>query len=154
MTDNPEKLEAFESRLRSLRPAPLSEQARCRLMAACPAPRRSRSLWVSLAWAAGLTLFLGSLWLGAMKGREGTTATVASKAGSVTPAPSPELKDTTDWVLGCREVAIWHSPDGVPYRVLQWLTVQQSTWKDPVSGKQVVIAEPKQRVVLLAMDSQ
>ena len=152
MTDKPDELDAFEARLRSVRPTPLSAGARSRLLAACPA--RRRAAWIPLAWAAGLTLFVGLSWLGAMKGREGAPATLASRGGVVIPSPAPELKDTTDWVLGCREVAIWHSPEGVPYRVLQWLTVQQNTWQDPVSGKQVVKAEPKQRVVLLAMDSQ
>lgn len=149
MSNQFEERDPFEERLRSLRPKPVTERLQAKLSVAVAGRTVLRKVWVSLAWAAGLIVLVGGVGFGVFGGKDGARGIVADTRGS----SSWEVKDTTDWVLGCRQVAIWHSPDGVPYRVLQWLTIQQNTLKDPLSGKEIIKAEPKQRVVLLAMES-
>lgn len=155
MSDHLEERDTFEERLRTLHPKPVSRRLQDELRSAVEGKtgRRvfpvSRKVLVGLAWAAGLLVLVGGVGYGVLGVKSGSRGIVAGAKG----VSAWEVKDTTDWVLGCRQIAIWHSPDGVPYRVLQWLTIQQKTLKDPVSGKEMTKAEPKQRVVLLAMES-
>jgi hypothetical protein len=59
----------------------------------------------------------------------------------------------TDCVLAAREVGIYRSPDGKPYRVVQGVGVGQRIWKDAETGEVQTQTFPQQQILLVSLNT-
>jgi hypothetical protein len=155
MENNEHNLDKLEKLMEGLKPAPASDTFLAKMRVSRPAHKpRLFNILVPLAWAAGISILIGS-----------TSLLVYNRPSAASrPMPAPaaakaeshaglKLDGAIDWVIGCKEVAVWKSPSAKPYRVVQCLSVRASIWRNPVTGKQVVETEPRQKVMLVPMDT-
>lgn len=149
MSTETEKLEQL---LRGIQPAAPSADFLARLEATRPAPtqaecvqRRSFSDFAFPLAAAALLLF---------------TLSAAFVAHWHRPAPGAGAQTATlraveqiDYVLGARELGIYHAPDGRPYRVVQSIGFGCATWEDAKSGERRTSATPQQQLLLVSLNT-
>ena len=156
MENNEHNLDKLEKLMEGLKPAPASDRFLAKMKSARPVLKpRQFNILVPLAWAAGISILIGVTSL-FVYNRPSTPASIASAPKPMLASQSHAgltLDGAVDWVIGCKEVAVWKSPSAKPYRVVQCLSVRASIWRDPVTGKQVVETEPRQKVMLVPMDT-
>ncbi len=150
----------FEERLRKIKPSAPSPELMTRLKNTMPpVPAQTKHLIINfpdilrlalpLAAAALLVVGLGIHFTKTLNaGKENQAASTAT-------SPPKELipLQSTDCLLGAREVGVIRSPDGRPYRVVQSVGIGQETVEDPESGKLVTRMKPQQQILLVSMNT-
>ena len=153
--------ESFEERLRKTKLAAPSPELMARLLNTLPAAARTAPaakvgagrpvnlarillryavpLAAAIVIAAGLALHVSN------RRRPDMTAAPAKSAGS--PVRS------MGWLLGARELGMVRAADGRPYRVVQGVELGLEVYEDPVTGIVTERAAPRQRVLLVSMNS-
>lgn len=157
---NPER-ESFEKRLRNIRPAAPPPDLMARLLNARPAdapaaqaadagdhrPRRPVMLLLrrALPFAAALVIAVGlALHISHRLRPDGEPSPEHVAAGPL---------QSTDCLLGARELGIVHAADGRLYRVVHGVGLGIELWKGATPGMVTERAVPRQRVLLVSMNS-
>jgi hypothetical protein len=165
----------LEARLKQLRPAPASPELLARLRAHPPlafARREPKRPWwrlpVPVLWptamaaaAAGVLLIL------TLEHRSTTNRTggqvAAIPTATARPAVPSAVKNveaglkaeaSADFLVGARKVGVWTSPEGQAFNVIQCLALNRTVWRNVERGDEFEKLEPRQRVLLVAMDTQ
>lgn len=150
--------EKFEQVLRALKPSAPSPDLMARLRNTLPvakahAPklvvRRANILELVVPLAAAATVIIGLAIYFTASLRNAPPSQIVSAAK---PEISGRPVQTTDCVLGAREIGIVRAPNGRPYRVVQGIGIGQQVWEDD-SGKRSTRTFPQQQVLLVSMNS-
>ena len=147
MSPEDEKIEAL---LRTVKPVAPSAAFLARLEATRPAPVQAERVWrkrfsdfaFPLA-AAALLLFTLSAAFVAHWNRP--------VPGASAQAAAPRTVEQIDCVMGARELGIYHTPDGRPYRVVQSIGFGSATWEDVKSGERRTSTVPQQQLLLVSL---
>lgn len=156
------ELDAFEQKLRRIKPAEPSAGLIQKLQSSRPGPAvvSAGSGWnnfrkymfrvgVPLAAAAALLIIAN---------RQHDRERIAGKGGSVQ-APvrvagqQVRPAETVDYILGARELGICRAPDGSPYKVVQCVGLSRQVWENTGDGRRLAQTVPQQRVLLVKMNT-
>jgi hypothetical protein len=157
-TDEPS--DALETRLKKLRPSPVSPELLSRLRAVAPvtAARLKRGVRFPLVWAAAAAASAALVLVNLFEFTQPSLrpAALAVAAAPVVESSAAERTDESskEFLVGTRAAGTWTAPDGQMYRVVQCLSMNLTVLRDPSRGEQKDVMEPRPRVLLLAMGLQ
>lgn len=145
--------EQVEARLRQIKPAATSPDFLARLRATRPAPAKpanSNIIRFFIPLAAAATLVVGlSVYFSSDQNQPAPQLAAAPAENSSALRPVQQ----TDCVLGAREVGIYRTPEGRPYRVVESVGIGSETWEDTATGERKTRTFPQQQVLLVSMNS-
>ena len=169
MNLNDEQAARLEARLRKLRPAAVPPALLARLRAKPPvisawrAPWRwllgSPALWPTAAATVAAIIFCTVFGHRVAPGPAGAPR-VGPVANAAVPAPAASMlagtqaAESADYVVGARKLGVWTSPEGRPYNVIQCLALNRTVWRNDGRKTEFEQLEPRQRLLLVAMDTQ
>ena len=155
----------FENELRRIKPAAPSPELMARLRATLPASTRPAPapqlevrpvlrvrFWLHLALPLAAAAALSLMMLRSPAPQPGPVVP-STPIQTAAVAPSAHQVESSDYLLGARELGIVRSPDGKPYRVVQCVGVSKQVWENETDGQRVVKDLPQQQVLLVAMDT-
>lgn len=159
MNNTNETEDRIETRLKKLRPAPVSPALMKQLRQCKPQPQKQSRFHFFLnkgllIVAAAVVICLMAVVLSLNQKTAHPKRVQADHRSRHLSAGRMTVKSSDRYLLGMREVGIWSAPDGRAYKVVQGVSMNQTVLQDSGNGSELKMIEPQQRVLLLAMATQ